>query len=242
MNNLVKPVYFIGDIHGYWDALFSRLKHFDIRDCYLICVGDLGIGFTENLPKEIRTHARINEFVSRRNIHMLSIRGNHDDPKFFDDRKGIEYTHFRLLPDYHTEVINGERFLFVGGAISIDRVARTPHPTVRTGAYWPNEKLVFDSNKIADCDILVTHSAPPWIGPSDKAGISGWEKRDKIAFPKYDLWKECQDERNNIQRLIEISKPKYHYCGHFHESFVSEAYGCKSTILAELEIKEHYSK
>jgi hypothetical protein len=124
--------------------------------------------------------------------------------------------------------INGEKFLFVGGGISIDRKVR------RLGqSYWPDEVFVLDESKIVECDVLITHSGPNWIGPYDKSGIEGWIKRDDK------LWLDCQKERADHTTLYKLAKPKKAYLGHFHSWQAVEFDGCYATILAPLQIATH---
>lgn len=226
---MVKPVYLIGDVHGKFEQLMYFIKDYGIKDCYLICVGDLGIGFKNNYQKERRAIDIYNEFFKKRGIHFMSIRGNHDDPSYFYDMKGKDtFSNFELLDDYSVKTLNAEKFLFVGGAVSIDRTARS-----LGSSYWENEEFYLVPEKIVECDILITHSAPSWLGPFDKDGIIGWCERDKT------LWDECFKERMDIDQLVERSKAKRLYCGHFHMDVIGESNGCIGRILDELEIKEH---
>jgi hypothetical protein len=231
MNNLhsnKKPVYLIGDIHGEFIALKKALIHYDIRDCYLFCVGDLGIGFQHPNRGELGACKMLNDFFAERDIYFASIRGNHDDPQYFNGPKQILLSNFKLLSDYHSETINDQIFLFIGGAISVDRTTRIPEKS-----YWPNENFIYDESRIVECDVLVTHSAPQYIGPNDKTGIKYWCEVDKK------LWDECLTERHYHDKLLAACKPKAHYCGHFHVSDSVEKDGCISRILDILEIKEH---
>ena len=226
-NFLNKPVYILGDVHGKWEELFNRIKNYEIKDCYLICVGDLGVGFKDSHSKEIRCLEIANEFFAKRDIQFLSIRGNHDAPSFFN--KEIQtFSNLRLIPDYHIEFINDKKFLFVGGAISIDRKIRKPNIS-----YWEDETFVLKSNFIVECDVLITHSAPIWIGPVDKDGILGWCDRDEY------LWRDCMKERDDLTALYKLARPKKAFCGHFHQHFMVDFDGCRARILAELEIVEH---
>jgi len=225
------PIYIIGDIHGAFGRLKNLVWHKNLRDCTIICVGDLGVGFCTKYENNVRECDILNQFFAKLNIVFMSIRGNHDDPIFFNHpEKRIDLDNFKLLPDYHTETLNGEQFLFVGGAISIDRIMRIPNIS-----YWNDEAFVLDENKVSKCDVLITHSAPTWIGPYDKSGIGSWIQND------HTLWDDCVKERKDHSRLIELCKPKKSYHGHFHcSSWVDEA-GCFSTILDIEEIKEHRS-
>lgn len=226
-----KPVYLIGDVHGYFSALLDIVEKHDLRDCYLICVGDLGIGFKYGSEGELAGMIQLNKEFEKRNLEFLSIRGNHDDPWYWGIGKNgwtVNYSHFKLLHDYTTLDINGEKWLFVGGGISIDRSVRRPGYS-----YWENEVFVLDESKIVECDVLVTHSGPNWIGPYDKTGIENWCKRDAP------LWDDCKKERADHNRLYELAKPKYAYLGHFHRFEAVECNGCYTTILDELQLAEY---
>jgi len=238
-----KPVYIVGDVHGKFDLLQQEVKRFDIRDCTIICVGDLGIGFVypTDPPKEYRIFAQQNEWFARRGIKFYSIRGNHDDPQFFTGPRRVVYDNFELLEDYTTLDLNGEKFLCIGGAISVDRQATDGRGQKyrREGfTYWKDEVMVLKPELLCDCDVLITHSAPTWNGPLDKEGIRQIVNYD-IVDPT--LWDECIAERRMIDEMIRVSKPKMHYCGHFHEYHWVENWDCYSTILAILQFKEHRS-
>lgn len=229
----MKDVYLIGDIHGKWSQLYDVVKEYGISDCILICVGDLGIGFRHPY-KEARIHANINEFFKQRNMQFLSIRGNHDDPSYFQGDSSdpwiyVYYSNFRLLPDYHSEIINNEKWLFVGGATSIDRKDRKLN-----ASYWENEKFVFDPIQAINADVLVTHTAPTWSGPSIKSGlVMSYAENDHL------LINELDQERRDMDKLYNWVKPKTHYAGHFHKYNFTEMNGSTSRILSELQIVLH---
>jgi len=219
-----KPIYIVGDIHGKWDQLFLKIKASGIRNFILVGVGDLGIGFLD-ADKQARQFDYVNSFFGGKGIDFIGIRGNHDDPSYYDG--SIDYSNFKLLPDYTSLTLNDKEFLFVGGAVSIDRKIRKEGVS-----YWADEKFILGHSKIKRCDVLVTHSAPTWSGPFDKSGISGWCDRDET------LWDECLQERKDHDVLIKLCGASRHYCGHFHTSSSVDFDGCISTILDELEVKE----
>jgi hypothetical protein len=137
-------------------------------------------------------------------------------------------SHFELIPDYTYKTINDQKFLFVGGAISVDRMYR------KEGiSYWKDEVFVLDESKIEECDVLINHSAPNWIGPVDKQNIASFCEKDPT------LWDECVAERLAHNRLFELAKPKYSYHGHFHVNDTRVVDGCKAMIIEELGIVEH---
>lgn len=219
-------VLMIGDIHGAFNRLKDLIWKKQIENCCLICVGDLGIGFNPSSEGEINKIKELNDFFSKRSIEFLSIAGNHDDPSYFNG--SIDLSHFKLLPDYTRIKINGEEFLFVGGAISIDRLWRVPNLS-----YWHDEPFVLKPDLAGKCDVLVTHSAPYWNGPFDKQGLAIWCEKDS------GLWDECHKERMEHDELIKLCQPQKHYCGHFHSSNWTDFRECLSTILSIEEIKEH---
>ena len=223
-----KQILIVGDIHGKFRPLLSDIVRKGIENCYLICVGDLGIGSHYSRKGEIEACKDLNAFMQDRNIHFMSIHGNHDDPSYFKKGSSAPFSNFELLEDYTVRELNGEKFLFVGGAVSIDRLYR------REGSsYWRDETFGLDESKIQECDVLITHSAPSWVGPFDKQGISSWCKKDTT------LWDECLTERKDHDTLLKLSKPKRSYHGHFHLYSQVEHNGTVATIIDELQIIEH---
>lgn len=219
------PVCIVGDTHGNWDQIFSRLDQYSITNSYLIHVGDIGLGFVHP-NKQNETLKLTNSRFKKRGIKFMGIRGNHDDPSFF--RGDYSYSNMDFLPDYTLRELNGEKFLFVGGAISIDRQCR-----VLGQSYWIDESFVLRTDLAQKCDVLITHSAPYWLGPFDKQGIAGWCEKDKL------LWDECYKERLELDELVKLCKPSRLYCGHFHMSSWIDHRECYARILDINEIAEH---
>ena len=223
-----KPIYIVGDFHGEWSKLFDAIKHNNIENCTLICVGDVGMGFVSKEKTSRILHAQNIRF-KKRSIDFISVRGNHDDPAYFDG--SVKLSNIELLADYTQREYNGEKFLFIGGAISVDRMLR-----LDCISWWAGEEFIFDQSKISNCDTLITHSAPLWIGPTGKNGIEFYCKQDPT------LYKELVSERKKLGDLIDAVQPTKHYCGHFHISAHASYNGCSSTILDIYEIKQHNFK
>ena len=227
MNNSNLPIYVAGDSHGQFDALFRKIEHYDIKDCIFISLGDDGFGFISH-DKQMRQFGLLNNRFKKRNIQWMGIRGNHQDPIYHKGLDRVVLSHMELLDDYTYKTINDQKFLFVGGAISVDRMYR------KEGiSYWKNEVFVLDESKIEECDVLITHSAPNFIGPVDKQNIASFCAKDPT------LWDECVAERLAHNRLFELAKPKYSYHGHFHVNDARVVDGCKAMIIEELGIVEH---
>lgn len=231
-----KLVIVCGDIHGGFSRFEKEIEKEDYKDCIIIQVGDYGIGFKDTIGAEIQTQSYVNEFLKERNIQLYVIRGNHDDPEFFNGDKRLTFSNIEFLPDYSTKIINGKKFLFVGGGISIDRKWRIEAEQNGKGkSYWEDEVFVLnyeEAVKHKDCDILITHSTPSWIGPTNKSGIATFCAADKP------LWDECLEERELHNKLFEIVKPKKSFHGHFHRHERRVTDECASYILAECEFME----
>jgi hypothetical protein len=223
--NQSKKIILLGDHHGDWQSVLQIIDRLLIRDCLLICVGDGGEGFQEK-TKQMHQFQVLNHLFEKRGITYWSIRGNHSDPQYFDG--SVCLSNFELLPDYTTRTINNEKFLFIGGAISVDRLARTPEVS-----WWSGEGIVFKPELISECDVLITHSAPHWIGPNDKEGINWWCEKDLT------LWEDCVKERRIMNEIFQLAKPKFAYMGHFHQSCFVDLEGCRARILDINEFFEH---
>jgi DNA repair exonuclease SbcCD nuclease subunit len=220
-----KPVFILGDWHGEWNAIMRKINFNDIKECILIGVGDAGIGFSHPVMQK-KLFLTLNEEFKEKNIEFMTIHGNHDDPSYFDG--SVDFSHFKLLPNYSRKNINGQEFLFVGGATSIDRRLR-----VEGLSDWSAAKFTLIPEESYKCDVLITHSAPSWIGPTDKKGLAYWLNQDQT------LWEELLKERGDLNTLFHLSKPSKAYMGHFHLSETKHYDGCYARILDINEIYEH---
>lgn len=227
----VEDIYLIGDIHGRYDDLINFLSEKQLSDCYILCVGDFGIGSFFPWIGE-KFFKKLNTRLKSKNIHFYTIRGNHDNPIYFDG--SYQYSNLKLLEDYHFEVINDNRFLFVGGAVSIDRSIRqkTDIRFSRT-TWWKDEKFIFDKSKIKECDILVTHSISSWQFKQLQLNNDFFSL---LSIYDPTLLDEIDEEQNKIGELIVSCGCKKSFHGHFHLSDCLEKHDVKSTILDVFEL------
>ena len=79
----MKPIFLVGDTHGEWDILFRKLETFDFKDCHLIHVGDVGIGFISE-AKQMRQLELMNNRFKKLGMDVMATKGNHEDPKDFE--------------------------------------------------------------------------------------------------------------------------------------------------------------
>jgi DNA repair exonuclease SbcCD nuclease subunit len=215
-----KPIVFLGDHHGVWWELLWELENKKIRDCYVVSVGDCGIGFVDKKTELSRIQTLNDDFKSR-NINFLGIRGNHDDPSYFTGAERIQLSNFELIEDYSVYEHNSKLIQFIGGAISIDRKGRQEGKS-----YWKGEGLNFEKEKLQKVDVLVTHTAPSWCFPQQfNEMVYGWAKEDDS------LLRELIKERSVMDEIFEACTPTLHLYGHFHSSWTEEIDGCKHKLL-----------
>jgi len=216
----------LGDIHGNFNFLKNQIQSKKIADCTIIQVGDFGIGFTHKENDEI-TLKNLNDFFESYNVNLYAIRGNHDNPDFFDG--SFNYSNLKLLKDYTTLNIDGFNFLFIGGAISVDRTQRIKEnaSNIKYGSkkrcYWEKEVLEYKPEivkSLQGIDIVITHTAPDWCAPNNKLGfgsfVEDWSKYDRSLIT--DLLSERNQMSNLFLDLYENNKIKKHFYGHFHDS------------------------
>lgn len=239
----------LGDIHGNFNFLKHKINSKNITDCTIIQVGDFGIGFTYKENDEL-TLNNLNDFLKDFNVTMYAIRGNHDNPDFFNGSYVL--SNLKLLPDYTTLNIEGTNFLFIGGAISVDRTERIKqnNSNIRYGSrkrcYWDNEGIVYKpeiTKTVKGIDILVTHTAPDWCEPNNKLGfgsfVEDWAKNDINLIR--DLSLERNEMTNIFLDLYENNKIKKHFYGHFHFSKFDTHNGVDHHLLDINELYQFYN-
>ena len=200
----------------------------------IFVAGDCGFGFNkEKYYTDLLE--KYNKIMSYNNITIIFVRGNHDDPQYFDGEK-INLSNIKAVPDYAIVETKDKNILCVGGAISTDRVWRIEQekrinrfkPTNSKRLYWENEAPVLDKEKMDEIfkeydriDYVISHTAPSFAIPSEHAGLSEWEGKDK------DLRADVRNERLTMDRIFEYlrdnnRKPLYWAYGHFDMSFIEK--------------------
>lgn len=241
-----KPIIMLGDIHGEFEKLKWSIKLKNITDCYIIQVGDFGVGFLKP-DIEFNRLKDLNKFLKSRNITMIAIRGNHDNPTYFNG--SVTYSNLLLLPDYSTMTLNGLKYLFVGGALSIDRRYRQSLREDRS--YWEDEVFVYDENLLKEAfppsvDVLITHTTTKTIIDEMKAlAYLNETLVDMFAIKYYDdtLKEELDAENIEVEKLFnQLPNLKYHFFGHYHTSFKMKLDRTESMLLDIFEMYEFRPK
>ena len=227
---------FVGDIHGGFHRLGPLLAELD-TDETVICGGDIGLGFRQSLGPECLQEIDAIAFGRRQKVLML--RGNHDDPAIWVQRRegwNERFEAIEILPDIDLRVIEDRRLLFVGGAVSVDRSHAQRIPGI---SWWEGEGVAPDAEtrvaellKGEDVDVFVCHSAPTEAPPptSTKVPIlrmfSTWDQR---------LMPDLRKERALLSQIHRLSGAATVIYGHFHHPYDETIDGVRYRGLAELE-------
>ena len=220
-----------------------------IRTALVIVAGDCGFGF-EKAGYYDQVFRRIKKRLTQNNCWVIMMRGNHDDPAFFEQNKSghtlVEHKRWRTVPDYTVVQVCGHNVLCVGGAISVDRQIRLREMTRLPGkqCYWTNEAVRYDAEAleaIAEAglkvDIVVTHTAPSFCEYRSKQGLFTWAQYDPA------LMDDCDAERMTMDAILGHLKHNGHpverwYYGHFHNSWHAEIDGIWYKMLDIMEMLE----
>ncbi|MBC9934861.1 metallophosphoesterase [Chitinophaga qingshengii] len=229
----------IGDLHGGYPELLSRIKKFKLEDTAFIQVGDWGLGF-QPVADDLKTLSQIDTFMRDRGNQLYIIRGNHDNKWFWDNSHSFNLSNVKLVKDYTVLEINRQRVLFVGGGISIDRINRT------TGkSYWPDEVVAYDETLLTyacqdGIDIVVSHIAPQEAWPYAYNPLVEHFIVKEMAAGR-DLLAELENERqlmSNIYHQAAAAGCKTWYYGHYHESHTEEKDGITFRCVSIMELYE----
>ena len=250
----VKSVIVSGDIHGEFGNLINKvIVQYGITDALVIVAGDCGFGFERQGFYEA-VYKRFQKRLSKNNIYLAFVRGNHDNPAYFKNNS-IPWKRFQTIEDYDLIRARDHHILCVGGAVSIDRIYRydvcpssanhyNGPEEFRPANYWKDESPYFEASaldEIINSDItintIITHTAPSFCEFTSKDGIRRVIEQDP------ELEQDCTDERWVMDRIFEHlrlagKQPERWLYGHFHASWHSTIEGTAFTMLDCIELKE----
>ena len=198
-----KEVVVCGDIHGAFEILVYKLcVQYSMTDTVIIVAGDCGFGY-EKPNYYTALYNRLAGRLRKANNWVVFLRGNHDDPSYFNEEK-VSYERFRCVPDYSVITVCGRNILCVGGAVSIDRKYRRAAngrlELKEVACYWPDELPVFDLSMIetisesCSIDTIVTHTAPSFCPLRDKHGVRSWLLQDPELSDDLDKERDIMDQ------------------------------------------------
>lgn len=197
---------FCGDVHGYITALVNRLcceMQLEHVDC-IVC-GDFGIGFDKSWEN---LYNKIEPKLKKADVHIWVVRGNHDNPEYFEDETKYSKDYVTFMEDYKLYKIAGKEILPIGGATSVDKKLREEGKN-----WWPGEKIKRVDIKTlpTKVDVIVSHQCPLIFDPITV-------KLDDDD----DIYEEVTEERNYLNEIAFNVKAEYWYYGHHHTHYSGE--------------------
>ena len=210
-----KMVYITGDIHGNPKRIRTFAERFGLTEGdVIIILGDVGANYYGDERDE-----RTKKELSSINSTILCIHGNHEmrpweatDYTLRDWNGGKvwtqqQYQNLLFAKDGEIYLIDGVRYLAVGGAYSIDMRWRILH---RAG-WWASEQPTDDIKKYVErqvqdnhVDVILSHTCPRKYEPLE-AFISSIDQ--KMVDKSTEDW---------LDTIEEMADYKAWYCGHWH--------------------------
>lgn len=211
-----------GDIHGELSNLvWKASRQLKIRNADIWVVGDFGAGFGRSKSMDV-AYAKICSVLEENDIYLYAIRGNHDDPAFFDGSHDYERLHF--LPDHRIVELCGKKIYLIGGAVSTDidlvdpliRKSRRMQndSLIRFGSskriWWPDEAPVQTTAKLPKfADIVVSHEAPLSFEPPLM----------RENHVREGTWEKVVESRRYLDFVLNTIKPSQWFYGHYHKYY-----------------------
>lgn len=228
-----------GDIHGHLEVIYRNPF---AENTLFVVAGDCGFGFCETNYYHYLYNSKMNRCLGKKGNTVLFLRGNHDDPTYFD---GSSFSKKRAIciPDYSIVKTAHHHILCIGGAVSVDRTWRQEQMKYKPQPlYWKNEHPVYYPEKITEIsqagiavDTVITHTCPTFCPPFTKSGIENWLLLDE------NLSDDIETERALMDKIWYELKSQHHpvrqwWYGHFHRSAWLEYEGCYFRLLDENEM------
>ena len=200
-------IYITGDTHGdidYNKLLSLKEKNLSYDDFLIIC-GDAGICWS---PLDLQYFLDLYNDIG---CTIIYVDGNHENFVMLNQCQLVEY-HGALMHQIDEHIfhvlrgeimtLEGKTFLCIGGAVSIDKIYRTPYLS-----WWPEEEITYHdidnalsnlekvNNKV---DYVITHCC------DSHTVIKAFGYRKDI----------CTDQLSFIDKIVDY---KHWYFGHYHE-------------------------
>lgn len=246
-----KNIVVSGDIHGdFTQLVYKCCIQYGMIDTLIIVAGDCGFGFErpgyyENL------YTKCNRRLSKANNWLVFLRGNHDNPAYFN-LQPIHHSRWMTLPDYSVIKACGHSILCVGGATSVDRSLRIaakqyhqpkPENPLAPNIYWMNESPFFDQEKLdaidkaCDFDTVITHTAPSFCELTSHQGLFNWAVQDENLLSDVKRERQVMDEIH--AHLLAQGHPLRHwFYGHFHQNWNAEIDGIIYDMLDIMDLRD----
>lgn len=228
-------VLLVGDSHGE-KYVTKVLENVIPHGSDVVHLGDVGLGFgiepysiedSENWLEET------DKFCIKNNINLYIIRGNHDNPFFWN--KNLVYRNVKLVDTGEIlEFQNGKSAYIIGGGLSIDRCARQEKVS-----YWSDEITRIPSEGIKECDFVFSHDCPEYFNHSTE-GLSS--RYPNFTEKDTNLVNDATLQRQTVGYIVDKVSPTVLFSGHFHNTMTDRKHGIYYRCLDINEVYEFDSE
>lgn len=206
----MKPYLFVGDTHNDLDFIENAARLAQKHGAEVVQCGDWGFLWPGNNQLQ-----ELSDMLVGIGITCRFVDGNHDDHPTLRKLRGRQRRvgatqiapHVIYQPRGSVyEDDDGTRFLFLGGAPSIDRGLRTP------GKSWWSEETItepefsFARSAKGPIHVLVTHDAPDYPPGFSAKGTPDYRREQVRSMARVDA-------------LIRHHRPKLAVHGHWHSRY-----------------------
>lgn len=217
----------LGDIHRNIRALNMVINTSKEEGANaIIQVGDFGF-YGKELEGSLGK--RISAKLDREGVDLYFIGGNHEDWDYLSQLSKDRNQHqiadrIFFMPTGSTKTINGRKYLFIGGAVSIDREYRLKYNL----PYSPLEKITPEDVEYIkslddDCDVVISHDAPDFVDIPQSFLLS---PQDIVYLQcSKELLDDADDNRRLLSEAIRDKSFKNLFHGHYHGSYNSFTQG-----------------
>lgn len=246
-----RQLWICGDIHGELSGLVRNSVNRGISCADILVVGDFGAGFGRPKSMDV-AYGKVCTTLEKNDICIYTIRGNHDNPAFFDGLHDFEWLHF--LSDHRIIELCGKRIYPIGGAVSADidfvdpltrKSRRIINETlIRMGSskriWWPDEaptQIVYGSAPSASSGTLASIEIPEGIDivVSHEAPLSFEPSLMQADHVRDETWLKIVESRKYLDYVLSQVKPTLWFYGHYHHHYEGN---CQNTLYQCLDIAE----
>lgn len=212
----ITNLFVVGDIHGEFTKLVNDITFkYKLTNSVVIIAGDSGFWYHKPGYYE-RLWYRMKKNLEKFNNMILCIRGNHDNPWYYNPANWTGFDRWRTVQDHEVLDILGTKILCIGGATSIDQKHRHEWNEREESRgsdrriWWRTERpdKVQVSHLPNTVDIVISHEAPIQIGPV----VS---RSDDMSL---EVYRNVCEDRDYLGTVLQEIKPKKWYFGHYHKS------------------------
>lgn len=200
-----KRIIICGDIHGEFRELVFKLTDKGIDNSAVIVVGDCGFGFEKPNYYRNNIYNRIIRKLTKSNIDLYFIRGNHDNPDYFNGDQIINLPRFKTISDYSILLTDFGNILCIGGATSIDKELRVPFES-----WWEGERpLKKNMDELPrNINIILSHEGPIEFDPVVY-------RNEQMSLETYQM---IIKDRSYLGTVLKELSPKHWLFGHYHKN------------------------